>query len=384
MGTWDDYMAYRRRMDQNLLGSSSQQMSDSPTDAGEPSRVPETPTNGQSSTDPADLLTLDQLLRSAGRASLKKLDPRRMNGDGWFEYTKGITKAVKKIVESDFKEVAPNWSTLSSDTKLRWFKAFAQKYNWRYEITTLVQHEFETLCASRLLGYVHEWKKAWKQDKGKPQWMLNSVWIGLIAFWENEKSIKRSKTNSKNKKSDRGGLGIAKHTCGSMPYVRRREEMRDKVTGELPDMVTFMEATHKRKSDGVFVCKKAELIAKKCRNMEHQILSQRDNDDGDTLDTNHLTQEEIDAIYQGEVQVKKGKKFGYGSIPEADPSVDASPNYEEMYLETQEKLQKSDQVIEGMLLKFKDVDFWITMMQNKFPNEVPPSMITTMNTNGGL
>lgn len=80
MGTWDDYMAYRQRMDQNLLGSSSQQMSDSPTDAGELSRVP---TNGQGSTDPADLVTLDQLLRSAGRASLKKLDPRRMNGDGW-------------------------------------------------------------------------------------------------------------------------------------------------------------------------------------------------------------------------------------------------------------------------------------------------------------
>ena len=56
--------------------------------------------------------------------------------------------------------------------------------------------------------------------------------------------------------------------------------------------------------------------------------------------------------------MNKGKKFGYGSIPVADPIVDASPNYEEMYLETQEKLQKSDQVIKGMLLKFKDVDFW--------------------------
>ncbi|CAA0384245.1 unnamed protein product [Arabidopsis thaliana] len=111
--------------------------------------------------------------------------------------------------------------------------------------------------------------------------------------------------------------------------------------------------------------------------MEHQILSQRDNDDGDTLDTNNLTQEEIDDIYQGEVLVKKGKKFGYGSIPVADPTVDASPNYEKMYLATQEKLQKSDQVIEGMLLKFKDVDFWITMMQNKFANEVPPSMRAT-------
>ncbi|CAA0358905.1 unnamed protein product [Arabidopsis thaliana] len=85
-----------------------------------------------------------------------------------------------------------------------------------------------------------------------------------------------------------------------------------------------------------------------------------------------------------EVQVKKGKKFGYGSIPVADSIVDASPNYEEMYFETQEKLRKLDQVIEGMMLKFKDVDFWITMMQNKFPNEVPPSMRATMNTNDGL
>ncbi|CAD5327285.1 unnamed protein product [Arabidopsis thaliana] len=88
--------------------------------------------------------------------------------------------------------------------------------------------------------------------------------------------------------------------------------------------------------------------------------------------------------FKKEVQVKKGKKFGYGSILVADPTVDASPNYEEMYLGTQEKLQKSDQVIEGMLLKFKDVDFWITMMQNKFANEVPPSMRTTMYTNGCL
>jgi len=64
-------------------------------------------------------------------------------------------------------------------------------------------------------------------------------------------------------------------------------------------MVTFMKATHKRKSNGVFVCKKAELIAKKYRNMEHQILSQRDNDDDNTLETNHLTQKEFDAIYQG-------------------------------------------------------------------------------------
>ncbi|AAF79789.1 T32E20.24 [Arabidopsis thaliana] len=144
-------------------------------------------------------------------------------------------------------------------------------------------------------------------------------------------------------------------------------------------MVTFMKATHKRKSNGVFVCKKAELIAKKCRNMEHQILSQRDNDDDDTLETNHLTQKEFDAIYQGTIlymclilyilcEVTCNFEILRNSMEESqeiwlwsnsvDPTVDTSPNYEEMYLETQEKLQKSDQVIKGMLLKFKDVDFW--------------------------
>lgn len=42
-----------------------------------------------------------------------------------FEYTKGITKSIKKIMENDFPVAAPNWTLLSSDTKLRWFKAFA-------------------------------------------------------------------------------------------------------------------------------------------------------------------------------------------------------------------------------------------------------------------
>ncbi|CAD5314626.1 hypothetical protein ISN45_At01g036160 [Arabidopsis thaliana x Arabidopsis arenosa] len=48
-------------------------MSDSDPYAREPSEVPEMPTNGQGLTDPADLMTLDQLLRSASHASLKKL-----------------------------------------------------------------------------------------------------------------------------------------------------------------------------------------------------------------------------------------------------------------------------------------------------------------------
>lgn len=45
------------------------------------------------------------------------------------------------------------------------------------------------------------------------------------------------------------------------------------MTGELPDMVTFMEATHTRK-DSTFVDKKAEAIILKCREREQEMLTQ--------------------------------------------------------------------------------------------------------------
>ncbi|CAA7043721.1 unnamed protein product [Microthlaspi erraticum] len=350
-GTWDGYMAYNRMVDQNLLGSFSpqpSQVAEAIPSLDDASQIPDPLPVEEDSTDEADLMTLDQLLRSDGRASLKKLDPRRMNGAGWFQYTKGITKTVKNIIESDFKEPAPNVSTVSNDSKLRWFKAFAQKYNWQYEQTTLVREEFDKVCGSSLRGMAFEWKKAWKEgkgkEKGKPHWMRKSVWLGLIAYWTDEHNANRAITNSTNKKCDQ-----SKHTCGSASYVRKREEMRDPVTGELPDMVTFMEMTHKRKSDGKFVCKKAERIVKKCRLMEQQVLTQKTQCDENGLESNHLTPTEIDVIFRKNCTLRHKKK-----------------------------LNKAEKKMEEWSLKVQDYEFWNTMMQNKFPDEVPPSMRATL------
>lgn len=55
-------------------------------------------------------------------------------------------------------------------------------------------------------------------------------------------------------------------------------------------------------------------------------------------------------------------------------SVVPSLFYEDKYLETQEKLNKVEKKIKEMDLKLKDVDFWTNMMQNMFPDHVPPSM----------
>lgn len=72
---------------------------------------------------------------------------------------------------------------------------------------------------------VYEWKKKWKNGVDKPKWMRDSVWNGLIAYWVDEKNKSRSEKNSANRKSERGGFGMAKHTCGATPYVRKREEL---------------------------------------------------------------------------------------------------------------------------------------------------------------
>ncbi|CAH2070608.1 unnamed protein product, partial [Thlaspi arvense] len=117
-----------------------------------------------------------------------------------------------------------------------------------------------------------------------------------------------------------------------------------------------------------------ELIAKKCRALEQQILSQRTQDHDDPLELHRLTQTEIEIIFEKEVQVKKGGRFGYGSIPKnADPNaIDTSAFFEEEHIETQEELNKANKKIDEMGLKLNDVDFWASIMRSAYPNLVPP------------
>ncbi|CAH8267077.1 unnamed protein product [Arabidopsis lyrata] len=200
-GSWSGYMAYcnERGFAPDLnLGSETQPPDDFPM---EDTEVPETeplamPTRNDDA-NPLDSMTLDQLLRAPGRDKLKKIDPSRMNGTTWYRFDKGFTKIIKKIMESDFPELAPNITSVSGDTKKRWFKAFA----------------------------------------------------------------------------------------------------RNPETGEYPDMVTFMEETHKRKSDGTFVDKKAEAIARRCREMEKEKLTQM-SQHSDTPDDYQLTQAEKTDIFR--------------------------------------------------------------------------------------
>ncbi|CAH8277450.1 unnamed protein product [Arabidopsis lyrata] len=370
-GSWSGYMAYcnERGFAPDLnLGSETQPPDDFPM---EDTEVPETeplamPTRNDDA-NPLDSMTLDQLLRAPGRDKLKKIDPSRMNGTTWYRFDKGFTKIIKKIMESDFSEPAPNITSVSGDTKKCWFKAFAQNFNWDYGLTGEVQEKFEEICGVRLLDYVYGWKKKWLNGKEKPKWMRENVWQGLIAYWLQEQNKSRSETNSQNRKSERGGYGMAKHTCGSMPYVRKKEKMRNPETGEYPDMVTFMEETHKRKSDGTFVDKKAEAIARRCREMEKEKLTQM-SQHSDTPDDYQLTQAEKNDIFRSQVEVKKGRRFGFGSIP-FDEDMGGSSSYSHAHVNCQENVAE---IIE-LKTQLKDCKFWMDMMARLHPDIVPPS-----------
>ncbi|CAH8260508.1 unnamed protein product [Arabidopsis lyrata] len=151
---------------------------------------------------------------------------------------------------------------------------------------------------------------------------------------------------------------------------------RDEEIAELLNMDTSIEETNKINSDETFVDKKAELIVENCKSLEDERLTQMFQGD-DSVQSDHLTRTEKDDIYKEEVQIKKDKCFACGSMEDnVRPSTSAVPSlfYEDKYLETQEKLNKVEMKIEEMDLKLKDVDFWTNMMQNMFPDQVPPSM----------
>ena len=88
-----------------------------------------------------------------------------------------------------------------------------------------MRDEFEAHVKSRLRDHVYELKQKWINNIDPPVWMKPTAWEGLINFWLNEKNKAKGEINSANRNSSRNGYGTAKHTCGSMPYVRKFNKM---------------------------------------------------------------------------------------------------------------------------------------------------------------
>ncbi|KAH0877510.1 hypothetical protein HID58_064904 [Brassica napus] len=261
---------------------------------------------------PTPHMTVDDLLGAPGRESLTVLDPLRRGRATWFKYDKGkISKAILKMMKSDLPGAYPTYNHLPRDVKTRWFRAFAQQFDWERSITETVKVAYEKKAQKSFSSKLCAWKYKWKLNKDPPNWVSEKAWEGYVLMWQDEKVEAKSSRNSTNRKSERGGYSIAIHNTGATSFETRKEEMIIENGGEEPGMLAFLEDAHRNRKTGDICDKKVKQIVETVKEKINDQLTQ-----GRSTETNHLTQAEINTLVLRETPILKGHRFGFGTLPE--------------------------------------------------------------------
>ncbi|XP_010485919.1 PREDICTED: uncharacterized protein LOC104764156 [Camelina sativa] len=282
------------------------------------------------------------------------------------------------MLKSDLPKPYPTYRSLPLEIKKRWFRAFAQEFNWDPNITEYVRTHYNKQAKASFKANVREWKKTWK-DKGPenlPDWMKakKSLFDGYIRMWTNKKTIGIAAQNSTNRGSTRGGLGVAKHNNGAKTYERRWDEITIEL-GTEPNMIHFMEQTHLDKKTRTISDMKTKHYLDMASSQVELIQSQRQPDGDASLQTNPLTREEINSIMRGIVPKVRGKRYGFGNLLDDEcPSSSSAPRQIP-------KLQEEIQTLKARELE-KDAQTKYLMECNKllvgrFPDLQPPGCPVT-------
>ncbi|KAF2560845.1 hypothetical protein F2Q70_00015682 [Brassica cretica] len=127
-----------------------------------------------------------------------------------------------------------------------------QQFTWEPSITETVKIAYEKKAHKYISSNLCEWKEKWKLNKDPPEWVSDDNWLGYDLMWKDEKVQAKSSTNSTNRRSERGGFGIAIHNTWAKFYERRKDEMTIDNGREEPDMLAFLADAHRsRKTDDI-------------------------------------------------------------------------------------------------------------------------------------
>ncbi|KAL0721187.1 hypothetical protein Bca4012_035786 [Brassica carinata] len=192
---------------------------------------------------------------------------------------------------------------------------FQKQFDWERSINETVKVEYERKAQKSFSSNLCAWKNKWKLNKDPPDWLSNKAWEGYVLMWQDEKVEAKSSRNSTNRRSERGGYGIAIHNTGATTFETRKEEMIIENGGEEPDMLAFLEDAHRNRKSGDICDKKVKRIVETVKEKINDQLTQ-----GGSTETNHLTQAEINTRFKGESITKiptvKGHRFGFGTLPD--------------------------------------------------------------------
>ncbi|CAE6193051.1 unnamed protein product [Arabidopsis arenosa] len=357
--------------------AASPQTSHSQNDGADGSTPPPTnpnsplqPSNSatQSATTRLNNLTIEELLESPGRQSLTRLDPNRPPGTLWFDIDGSVAATVRSIFERDFKEPHANWTQTPEPVINRWFETFAQMYNWDRSINQRVRDEFEDKLKDRMSDQVSRWKAKWKNigDEACPKWIDPTVWAGLVRFWRDPRSERKS-INSRNARyHDPDGTGIHKHRSGQTSYKARARKHSEKTGDSTPDLLAVLEQTH-RKPDGSFVDGKSEELFKevssRIEEQESQLFS------GDNMESSAsggLSVHAKNKIYAEVAPRKKGRLYGAGSLQQEASSANTGPSSEDPVVLSQ-KLALAQACIATQAERMHSYDAYFEYLAEKDP-----------------
>ncbi|XP_023632652.1 uncharacterized protein LOC111828587 [Capsella rubella] len=296
-----------------------------------------------------------ELLDLPSRKHIPTLSPKQEGKHIWFRHdtTGKITKQILKMLKSDLPKPYPTYRSLPQEIKNRWFRAFAQEFNWDSNITEYVRTNYAKQADLSFRSNLREWKKLWKHrgPENLPEWMKakKSLFDGYIKMWTDEKAVKTAAKNSKNRSSDRGGLGIAIHNNGAKTYERRWDEMTTEL-GKEPNMIYFMEETHLNKKTRIITDMKTKKILEIAKSKLELTNSHCQTEGDNSTQPKAATQEDINSIMLEVVPKVKGGRYGFGKfLNEECSSSTSTPRHipdlrEEIQILKKHELEKNAQI----------------------------------------
>ncbi|XP_013617114.1 PREDICTED: uncharacterized protein LOC106323555 [Brassica oleracea var. oleracea] len=173
-------------------------------------------------------MDIDEVIRQPGRETLPRLNPnyKTIPNTTWFGLSEsGVSKSLLRIVYSGLLPKGwPTYAEIPPRYRNLWFRQFAQEYNWDSGLTGRVKISFDQYATRYYSGRISEWKKVWEAGK-TPKNVSLTVLEELIVHWGKPETKAQSETNSKNKRSDRGGKGAYVHNLGSTSLLSRERQL---------------------------------------------------------------------------------------------------------------------------------------------------------------